>query len=176
MNYIREIRETGIFNDVNNIVRTLILGSDGKPVIYTPKQKSKAREKLGIDQEKKVVLNIGSEEPRKNIPTLLGAMHELQKSFDDIMLVRVGGKESRYDKSKQGIEIKHLSHLEENEMPWVYSAADVFVFPATYEGGFAYPPLEAMACGIPTIVGKELELFENAATIADDAMSGLYPE
>jgi len=42
-----------------------------------------------------------------------------------------------------------------------YADPDAFVFPSIYEGGFAYPPLEAMACGIPTIITKELILFEN---------------
>jgi glycosyltransferase involved in cell wall biosynthesis len=153
-----------------NIIHPIPLGFD--EAIYEPKSKEEARKKLGIKPDTKVVLNIGSEEPRKNIPTVIAAVKELEKSFDDILFIRVGGSETRYDAIKKGITIKHLSHLDEKEMPWVYSAADVFPFPATYEGGFAYPPLEAMACGIPTIVGKELELFNKGATILkqpDDA-------
>jgi glycosyltransferase involved in cell wall biosynthesis len=45
----------------------------------------------------------------------------------------------------------------------------VFVFPSLYEG-FGLPPLEAMACGLPTIVsnrGSLPEIVADGAVIAD---------
>ncbi len=148
-------------------VKAIPLGFDEK--IFKPIPKIRARKMLGLPLDKKIVLNVGSEEPRKNIVTLIRAFMELDNSFDDIMLVRVGGTNPVYSELKKGLDIQHFSSLPEDKMPFVYSAADVFVFPATYEGGFAYPPLEAMACAVPTIVGKELEMFKEGAIIAKNS-------
>jgi glycosyltransferase involved in cell wall biosynthesis len=38
----------------------------------------------------------------------------------------------------------------EEDLPVLYSSADLFIFPSLYEG-FGLPPLEAMACGCPVI-------------------------
>jgi glycosyltransferase involved in cell wall biosynthesis len=47
----------------------------------------------------------------------------------------------------------------DEELPFLYSMAEVFVFPSFYEG-FGLPPLEAMSCGCPTIVSKAASLPE----------------
>jgi glycosyltransferase involved in cell wall biosynthesis len=53
------------------------------------------------------------------------------------------------------------------------SGASLFVYPSLAEG-FGFPPLEAMACGVPTIAARSTSLVENlegAAELvpADDA-------
>ena len=45
------------------------------------------------------------------------------------------------------------------DLPALYGAADVFVYPSIYEG-FGLPPLEAMACGTPVITGNRASLPE----------------
>jgi len=50
-------------------------------------------------------------------------------------------------------------------------AAAVFVFPSLYEG-FGFPPLEAMASGVPVIVSDRASLPE----IVDDAGELMNPE
>jgi len=135
--------------------------------IFKPINKQEARKKLNLPLDKKIILNIGSEEPRKNIPCLLKAYTELEKERKDTLLVRIGNKNSEYNSQKKGINILGLNKIEEQQLPLYYSAADLFIFPATYEGGFAYPPLEAMACGTPVILGKELELFKEGTELVD---------
>jgi glycosyltransferase involved in cell wall biosynthesis len=43
-----------------------------------------------------------------------------------------------------------LGYVPDEELPALYSGADLFIFPSLYEG-FGFPPLEAMACGCPVI-------------------------
>ena len=44
-------------------------------------------------------------------------------------------------------------YVPEEELPLVYNAADLFVYPSLYEG-FGLPILEAMACGVPVITSN----------------------
>ena len=52
-----------------------------------------------------------------------------------------------------------------DEMPYVYNAADVFIYPSSYEG-FGMPVLESIACGTPTITLDNTAFPEFAAGVA----------
>ena len=49
--------------------------------------------------------------------------------------------------------------VDQEDLPVLYSAADLFVYPA-YAEGFGIPPLEAMACGVPVITSDTTSLPE----------------
>ncbi|MFH1663565.1 MAG: glycosyltransferase family 1 protein [archaeon] len=146
-------------------VVSIPLGFDER--IFFPVNKAEARKKLNLPLDKKIILNIGSEEPRKNIPCLLNACKKLEIELKNTLLLRIGNRNPEYDSLKKGMNLTELNKVPEKLLQLYYSAADLFIFPATYEGGFAFPPLEAMACGTPTIVGEELELFKEGAVITD---------
>ncbi len=60
-------------------------------------------------------------------------------------------------------------YVEDADLPALYSAATVFVYPSLYEG-FGLPPLEAMACGAPVISTNAASLPEvvgDAALLID---------
>lgn len=147
-----------------NKVTAINLGYDER--FYRPVEKEKCRKLLGLPVEKKIILNVGSEEGRKNVKTLLDSLQVLrQETGDDFTLVRIGSRNKKLEKLKKGIDVKHYSGIPEENMHLFYNSADVFVFPATYEGGIAYPPMEAMACGTPTIVTEELDVFGGGAFV-----------
>ena len=64
-----------------------------------------------------------------------------------------------------GAEVTFLGYVPDTDLAIVYALADVFVFPSFYEG-FGYPPLEAMACGTPTVVADTSSLPEVAGDAA----------
>lgn len=118
------------------------------------------------------ILFVGSEHPRKNLLTLLGAFSRLkgQSSFNNLKLVKVGkagGREA--DFRKQSIEAINSLNLDgeviftgvvsEADLRVYYSNAECLVFPSLYEG-FGIPPLEAMACGCPVITSDSSSLPE----------------
>ena len=58
-----------------------------------------------------------------------------------------------------GDHVLFTGFVADEHLPVIYSAARAFVFPSLYEG-FGLPPLEAMACGCPTIVSRAASLPE----------------
>jgi glycosyltransferase involved in cell wall biosynthesis len=113
------------------------------------------------------LLHLGTLEPRKNLPMLVRAYGRLRRERDvPHALVLAGAKGWHYDAVFAEIQSLDLGshvflpgYVPFEEQPLWYSAADVFVYPALYEG-FGMPPLEAMACGTPVITSDTSSLPE----------------
>ncbi|KKI00370.1 hypothetical protein EO95_13930 [Methanosarcina sp. 1.H.T.1A.1] len=56
-------------------------------------------------------------------------------------------------------DVIFTGYVPDEDLPALYNAADLFVYPSLYEG-FGLPPLEAMACGTPVIVSNTSSLPE----------------
>lgn len=64
-------------------------------------------------------------------------------------------------------DIRVLGFVSNENLPNLYRAADIFVYPSLYEG-FGMPPIEAMACGCPVLCstcGSLGEVVGSAASI-----------
>jgi len=125
----------------------------------------------------KMILNVGTLEPRKNVITLMKAFNKLrEKGFEDYKLVIAGEKGWLYEQifkevehSDMKNEILFLGVVKDEDLPMLYNCAEIFVYPSLYEG-FGLPPLEAMACGIPVITSNTSSLPEvigNAGIMVD---------
>jgi alpha-1,3-rhamnosyl/mannosyltransferase len=55
--------------------------------------------------------------------------------------------------------VKLTGYIPEDDLPYLYAAAEVFVFPSLYEG-FGLPVLEAMAAGCPVIASNASSIKE----------------
>ncbi len=113
--------------------------------------------------EQPFVLSVGTIQPRKNYKGLIKAFAGIDKS---VSLVIAGGKgwhyEEIYDEvTKQGLErrVHFPGFVADADLPGLYSAATLFVYPSLYEG-FGLPVLEAMACGTPVIAANTSSLPE----------------
>lgn len=58
-----------------------------------------------------------------------------------------------------GAQVRLLGYVPQADLPALYAAASVFAWPTVYEG-FGLPPLEALACGCPTVVANATSLPE----------------
>ncbi len=115
---------------------------------------------------KQYLLSVGTVQPRKNYKRIIKAYCNLISNYPDYDLVIVGKKgwlcSDIYKlPGKLGIEDKvhFLGHVPDEEMPVLYSGAEVFVFPSLYEG-FGLAPLESMACGTPVVLSNISSLPE----------------
>lgn len=131
--------------------------------IFKPKNKEKMRKKLDLNLDKKILIHVSTEEYRKNVCGLLRAFSKLQKEDNNLKLIRIGekGEESEKLIKKLGLEdsVFYPGVLPPEKVAEYYSAADLFVFPSFAEG-FGRPPVEAMACGLPTVVANTTSLPE----------------
>ncbi len=116
----------------------------------------------------RVVLYVGTLEPRKNLPVLMRTFKELVDRGLNYSLVIVGKKGWQYAEIFQTLEhsgiqerVIFLDYVPETDLPFLYNAADLFVYPSLYEG-FGLPVLEAMACGVPVITSNVSAMPEMA--------------
>lgn len=117
----------------------------------------------------KYIFFLGTLEPRKNVAGLIKAYSELldvDPGLADFGLVIAGGRGWHSDEifaawraSKYKDKIKFLGYVEAADKAYLYNLASVFVYPSFYEG-FGFPPLEAMASGVPVVTSFSSSLPE----------------
>ena len=117
------------------------------------------------------VLYLGGAERRKNIETLVRAWRRAQRSLADremklVIVARFPPPDALYPDvpglvQELGLQddVVLISHVDEVDKPPLYALAALFCFPSRYEG-FGFPPLEAMASGIPVVASDASSLPE----------------
>lgn len=142
---------------------------------FTPLDKEKARGKLNIPKNKKIVVFAGKMERRKGGTTIIAAAKEIKekwpKIYQDLEVLMFSG-DPRKTRTKEEKEAQDRHSLKdfivENDvqdkvklMPGVnqdilhqyYGAADVVVMPSYYEP-FGMVAIEAMATGTPVVASN----------------------
>lgn len=122
------------------------------------------RERLGTPEG--YLLYVGSVEPRKNLGVLLDAWESLRADDPEtppLVLAGPYGWRSREIVRRierlKGDGLIALGRLGGGELLRLFQGARLFVYPSLAEG-FGLPPLEAMACGVPTVVSDRSSLPE----------------
>jgi glycosyltransferase involved in cell wall biosynthesis len=123
---------------------------------YRPIPQEEARRHIGKGSEQPLILFVGGLIPRKGAKTLIESAVRLRSEGITFHLMIVGDGPQKGE-LKRMIEENHLlSHVSlegpksQAELPYYYSAADLFVLPSSSEG-FALVFVEAIACGCPII-------------------------
>jgi glycosyltransferase involved in cell wall biosynthesis len=142
---------------------------------YPPEETETFRRERALPD--RFVLFAGTLEPRKNVVRVIEAFRRLPAPVRaECSLVLAGAKGWRDSEildlvRDSGASVMHLGYVTYRELAYLYSLAEVFVFPSLYEG-FGLPPLEAMACGAPVVSSGAASLPE----VCGDAVLYADPE
>ncbi len=124
------------------------------------------------------ILYVGTLEPRKNLPLVLDVWESMRKDDRSVPPLVLSGGSGWHSRGLlrriESLEPEGLIYLGRTDRQFLvrlFQSASVFVYPSLYEG-FGLPPLEAMACGIPTITSDRSSLRE----VAGEAAVKIDPE
>ncbi|MEI6690275.1 MAG: glycosyltransferase family 1 protein [bacterium] len=175
-------------NTKNDLIKYYHVPEDKIRIIYPnlPKPPS-AEKKPSSDISNNYILYVGTIEPRKNINTLIKAYSLLYLANKIQHKLVIAGKngwkyQSTYKLVHQlGLDSQVIftGYISNEEKKYLYTHADVFVYPSLYEG-FGIPPLEAMYYRCPVIttnVSSMPEVVGNSCKKIDpDDVEGLSSE
>lgn len=137
------------------IAELLKIASEDIYVIYSAAAHSEKNKR----EKEKIILTVGSIDPRKNLLRLIQAF----KCWDNpsYQLVIIGGKPNSLAKQSFTTDekISFTGYLSEQELQDYYDIAEMFIYPSLYEG-FGLPPIEAMHHDIPVISSNQTSLPE----------------
>lgn len=123
--------------------------------INNPESINQILDIYGIDMP--YIFYVGRIEKKKNIPRLIEAfaLFKEDNPGSQHKLILAGNASFGYDETTYLIreyclndEVFMPGWIEERDLPHIYNAAELFIFPSNYEG-FGIPLLQAMACGVP---------------------------
>ncbi len=170
-------------NTKNDIIELTGVSPDKIRVIYSgnnaiKKEVSESDAQEFFSKHKlsgRIVLYLGTVEPRKNVSGLIRAYNDLRvkgEKYNDLKLVIAGASGWKNKKiykewslSPYQNDIIFLGYISEKERNILYNKSTVFVYPSFYEG-FGFPPLEAMTNALPVICANVSSLPEVVADAA----------
>ena len=148
--------------------------------MYSPICKQEAKEQVveHYGLEEPYILNVGGFSRRKNLLGLVKAFHRVLPKLPPNckLVIAGGGGGGSYEELHEFVDQRDLADdvlfpgfVPLELMPYLYSGAELFVYPSLYEG-FGLPLLEAMACGVPVVAANTSSIPEvagNAAILFD---------
>lgn len=132
---------------------------------------NEVRRRYGI--KRSFILYVGKLVAGKNIDRMLEAYHGfLRQTNADVDLVLAGRTYPSMTavvcgttREHPGSRVRVLGHVPHDQLPALFSASLMFLFPSLWEG-FGLPIIEAMACGTPVITSNVACLPEIAGGAA----------
>ena len=114
---------------------------------------------------KQVLLCLGRLIEEKGFQIAIEALANLNKEFENLILVIVGkgNYETEIKKKIQELNVKNVifvGYVNDEEKYLYYSAADIFIYPELTQPAFGLVAAEAMSCGTPVIASQHEAIRE----------------
>jgi glycosyltransferase involved in cell wall biosynthesis len=131
------------------------------------------RNRLGLPDERPIVLYVGGHDERKNIRALVGIVQRIVRESSGApsekpLLVMAGRISSPREQEvltaalrefEMENDVVSLGYIPDTDLKALYSISSAFLFPSLYEG-FGLPCLEAMAAGVPVVCSNTSSMPE----------------
>ena len=133
------------------------------PPILTQIQKIQLRQSLGIKQNCKLILHVGSCNSKKNHRIILRIAKYAQINKDNVCFCFVGpGVIQKYGKMANYLGLNNIKFLgERHDVFQILQITDLFIFPSLGSEGQPNALLEAMVSGIPFIASDTAPIRES---------------
>ncbi len=143
----------------------LVIPNGVDPEEFGLLSKSKARQKLKLQVDGKIIIFVGNLRQIKGVQYLIKAMNIIKQECTKAQLLLVGDGEERESleslvntlKMKQCVSF--IGAIPNENVSDYLCASDIFVLPSLSEG-FPITFLEAMACGLPIVATRVRGLLE----------------
>jgi 1,2-diacylglycerol-3-alpha-glucose alpha-1,2-galactosyltransferase len=135
----------------------------------TEENRKKGRQMLGLTENEFVVLGVGQLVGRKGVEDFL----DIAEAIPEVKFVWAGGRpfggftegiiRINARLSNAGKNVINVGQIKLEQMPYIYAAADLMLFPS-YQENCPLAPIEAAACGMPVIyrdIEEYRSLYEN---------------
>jgi 1,2-diacylglycerol-3-alpha-glucose alpha-1,2-galactosyltransferase len=174
----KAIRDTGARTKIVRIYNPVHIDTWKRTTV----NRETGRQMLGLSKDEFVVLGAGQLIGRKGVDDFL----DIAEAIPEVKFVWAGGRPfggltegiSRINEkmSKAGKNFMYAGNIALENMPYIYAASDLMLFPS-FQENCPLAPIEAAACGMPVIyrdIEEYRSLYENhylKATDKDDFIS-----
>jgi len=126
-------------------------------------EKNEIQQRLNLPQ--KMIVCVGTLEPRKNGLSVAKAFHQLGNLNKDFTLIFIGRETPYAEEIKSFVavnsltNVRFMSYIEYDDLVKIYNMAYLSVYVPFFEG-FGLPVLESMQCGLPVLTSNCSSLKE----------------
>ena len=161
------VEELGIAADKITVVHHGMDHERFRPLTPSPS----LLQRYQLPEGRRYLIYVGTEDPRKNLRTLVRALARVRRELPEVELIKAGWSHDAGERqvlvalaTELGVldAVHFLEDVREDDLPQLYSLAEMYVTPSLYEG-FGFTLLEAMACGTPAVYAEAGSLPEIAA-------------
>ncbi len=139
-----------------------------------PGTRTEARQRLGLPTDRPLLLSIRRLVKRMGLLELVQAMPEIVRQVPEALLL-IGGRgllrEALEEKvSALGLSqhVRFLGYVDDDDLPYLYRAADINVVPTNALEGFGLVAAESLAAGTPSMVTRVGGLPDVVAGLSRD--------
>jgi glycosyltransferase involved in cell wall biosynthesis len=137
---------------------------------------SAARNRLGLPTDRPILLSLRRLVRRMGLLELIAALPQIARRVPDVLLCIAGRGLLRRELETQvrrlGLtdHVRFLGYVDDDDLPYLYRAADINVVPTVALEGFGLVAAESLAAGVPAMVTRVGGLPEVVADLSPNLM------